>query len=157
MPRAEDNGKPKSEMIREVLASDQNLATPSVQAAVWDRFGGEVTAQEIGQVRKKMRQSVVAQPKQHLTPKPRSVSRRTRRKSGARKKAGPIRANDFDAAEVTVKQLSAILEVAEQVGGLRRLNDALQTVVLLREKVGAVDERQLVFALDFLSRVTGRK
>jgi hypothetical protein len=163
MPRAaiDGTGKAKPDMIREVLEVDPDLPAPSVQAAVWDRFGGEVTAQEIAHVRKKMRQTEPAEAKPAATPKPRAANRRTRPKPApvARKKpaAGAIRAKDFDAADVTVKQLSAILEVANEVGGLRRLNDALRTVMLLRGKVGAVDERQLAYALDFLARLTGRK
>lgn len=161
MPRADIdvNGKSKPEMIREVLEGDPDLATPTVQAAVWDRFSGEVTAQEILQVRKKMRQAGAVEPPKPPASKPRTANRRTRPKPAAavRRKAGVVRAKDFDSADVTVKQLSAILEVAEEVGGLRRLNDALKTVVLLRDKVGEVDERQLAYALDFLARVTRRK
>jgi hypothetical protein len=58
---------------------------------------------------------------------------------------------------LTVKQLSAILEVAEEVGGLRRLQESLRTVMVLRRKVGAVDEGQLAYALDFLAKLTGKK
>jgi hypothetical protein len=53
-----------------------------------------------------------------------------------------------------VQQLSAILEVATEVGGLKRLREALATVAVLRNRVGAVDERQLAYALDFLARLT---
>jgi hypothetical protein len=163
MPRADSDvsAKPKPEMIREVLTAEPDLAAAAVQAAVWDQFAGEVTAQEIAHVRKKMRQASAAETPPAARPKPRSASRRTRPKPGpvAHKKpaAGAIRAKDFDAADVTVKQLSAILEVANEVGGLRRLNDALRAVMLLRNKVGAVDERQLAVALDFLARLTRRK
>jgi hypothetical protein len=149
--------KSKSDMIRAVLNTDPTLAAPTVQAAVWDRFSGEVTAQEIARVRKKMRQAGSADADKAAVPKPRSASRRTGSKAAGRKKRDPVRATDFEGADVTVKQLSAILEVAEEVGGLRRLHDALRTVMLLREKVGAVDERQLAYALDFLGRLTGRK
>ena len=58
---------------------------------------------------------------------------------------------------MTVKQLSAILEVAEEVGGLRKLQEALRTMLVLRAKVGDVDEHQLAFALDFLARLMGKK
>jgi hypothetical protein len=88
----------------------------------------------------------------------RKTAERPRAASARRKKrpACAIRLRDYAAADVTVKQLSAILEVADQVGGLRRLHDAIRTVMLLRDKVGEVDERQLAVALDFLARLTGR-
>jgi hypothetical protein len=76
-----------------------------------------------------------------------------------RKKVVPVdfRAKDYAGAEVTVKQLSTILEVAEEIGGLRKLQESLRTVMLLRRKVGDVDEGQLAYALDFLAKLTGKK
>jgi hypothetical protein len=157
-------GKSKPEMIRDVLADDPDLPAPKVRTAVWDRFAGEVTTQEITRERKKMRQ---ADPPKHEAPyaapranaPDRKTAERPRRsdKPVRNKAAGPIRARDFAAADVTVKQLSAILEVAEQAGGLRRLHEAVRTVMLLREKVGTIDERQLAVALDFLAKLTGRR
>jgi hypothetical protein len=164
MPGDENGGQGKSkpEMIRDVLEGDPDLPAPKIRAAVWDRFGGEVTTQEIAHVRKKMRQSTAAAPPVEA-PRTEVASRKSadRAKNAApgrkKKPAAAIRARDYAAADVTVKQLSAILEVAEQVGGLRRLHEAIRTVMLLRDKVGDVDERQLAVALDFLARLTGRK
>jgi len=169
MPRdaSGGHGKSKPEMIREVLEEAPDLPAPQIRATVWDRFGGEVTTQEIAHMRKKLRQGQNGTPEPAAPPPAKARPERAERKrvadrplveTAARKKPpAAIRARDFSAAEVTVKQLSAILEVAEQVGGLRRLHDALRTVLLLREKVGDVDERQLTYALDFLGRLTGKK
>jgi hypothetical protein len=163
MPRDDTagQGKSKPEMIRSVLEADADMAATTVQAAVWEQFGGEVTAREIAAERKKLRQVEAPPAETPRPPKPRAAERRDRPKAvaGPRKKsaAGSVRAKDFGAADVTVKQLSAILEVANDVGGLRRLGDAVATVARLREKAGHMDERQLAYALDFLTRLTGRK
>ncbi len=173
------DGKPKPEMIREVLQDAPGMPARQVQSAVWERFGGEVTTREIAQVRRKLREAGAGP----AAPEPRpvekampSTARADRDPEAAekparkpakspeaaaapvrRKRAAGVRARDFAGADVTVQQLSAILEVADKVGGLRRLQEALQTVMLLREKVGDVDEGQLASALDFLGRLTGAK
>jgi hypothetical protein len=148
------DGMPKPEMIREVLEQDPKLPTRQVQSAVWERFGGEVTPREIASVRRKLRQTPAAEPPAPAVP---SAARQGPRKPPRKKRAAGVRAGDFAGAEVTVGQLSAILEVAQEVGGLRRLREAVQTAAMLRERVGAVDDRQLAVALDFLGRVTGKE
>src|SRR5205085_10867086 len=50
-------GKSKPEMIREVLEESPDLTAPRVRTAVWERYGGEVTTQEIARVRQKLRES----------------------------------------------------------------------------------------------------
>ncbi len=180
MPKTDGvgQGKSKPEMIREVLSEQPNVPAPAIRSAVWERFGAEVTTQEIAQVRKKLRQAeapevaVAARPESPPRTKPvrerpsppkesATMKREPAKKAPAgeqpRKKVAPadFRAKDFDSAEVTVKQLSAILEVAEEVGGLRKLQEALRTMMVLRDKVGSVDEHQLAFALDFLARLMG--
>jgi hypothetical protein len=167
----------KGELIAEVLGGNLDMPTANVRAAVWRRFGAEVTAREIAQVKQRLRKAEAGE--ESRTPGPPAESPGRERKAEAvdvtkekpepakkaaadgspQKKAPPprIRAKDFAGAEVTVKQLSAILEVAEAAGGLRKLQEALRVVMQLRDKVGDVDERQLAFALDFLARLTGRK
>jgi hypothetical protein len=159
MPRDRDGRqeKPKPQMIQEVLEEKPDLSTRRVQAAVFERYGGEVTPREVSQARRKLRQALAAPPDEGPpaaevpAPKkePRKRPAKAKRKRAA---AGPI---DVTAgATVTLPQLSAILAVAEEAGGLRRLGEAVRTVVLLREKVGEVDDRQLAAALEFLGRVT---
>lgn len=176
MPRVRGGaeGMPKPEMIRAVLRDNPDLPAPQVQATVYERYGGAVTTREVAQVRKKLRQP-------DATPEPAPAAPRTTRAKKAppvaedlpvpvedeapieepaprkRSEAKRPRATDYARADVTVKQLSAILAVAEEVGGLKRLREAVRTVALLRGKVGDVDERQLAYALDFLADVTGRK
>src|SRR4051794_33951482 len=117
-PAANDEpAKSKSDMIREVLDGTADLPATEVQATVWERFGGEVTAREIARERKKLRQAD-ASGKQIPSPaKPRVRAAAPVRKRGPaaprQKPGGPVRAKDFMAADVTVKQLSAILEAAE--------------------------------------------
>jgi hypothetical protein len=156
-------GKSKPEMIREVLEESPELTAPRVRTAVWERYGGEVTTQEIARVRQKLRE---ARAEDRPAEKPPAAPPRKPREARHRSPEGPsrrtktpkpdIRSKDFADAQVTVQQLSAILEVADEVGGLRRLREALDTVLRLRAKVGEVDERQLAYALDFLARLTGR-
>src|SRR5439155_6662547 len=122
MPRDATGGQgmSKPEMIQEVLTDAPDLPAPKVRAAVWDRYGGEVTAREIAGMRKKLRQPAEhadaaprAKPRPEVAErKPAARVRRRRLSHTARKKgaAGAVRAKDFKAAEVTVKQLSAILE-----------------------------------------------
>src|SRR5688572_24891522 len=59
MPRDSGGGQGKSkpEMIREVLEEDPETPAPRIRAAVWERYGAEVTTQEVAQVRKKLRQA----------------------------------------------------------------------------------------------------
>jgi hypothetical protein len=164
---------PKPEMIRAVLRDNPDLPAPQVQTTVYERYGGAVTTREVAQVRKKLRQPdatpepAPAAPRTTRAKKPPAVAESPapaeeetpaeepapRKRSEAKKP----RATDYARADVTVKQLSAILAVAEEVGGLKRLREAVRTVALLRGKVGDVDERQLAYALDFLADVTGRK
>src|SRR5215203_88908 len=136
MPRDANDGDAKSKpaMIREVLTGDLDLPTPKVQAAVWERFGGEVTAQEIARERKKLKPTAGPGTSSPLaeTPMPKPVRRPKAEKAKPaprckRPGGGSVRANDFGAGEVTVTQLAAILEVADEVGGLRRLRDAVAT------------------------------
>jgi hypothetical protein len=164
MPRNRDGheGKPKPEMIREVLEEKPDLPTRRVQAAVWERYGGEVTPREVAQVRRKLRQEQAPPPEEAPAAEAVAPAARPPRKRAARTKQPPRRrrsapAEDAAAAEVTVRQLSAILEAAGEAGGLRRLREAVRTVLLVRERVGDVDDRQLAAALDFLDQVTGRK
>lgn len=149
MPRGDGGGQGMSKpaMIQDVLTEAPDLPAPKVRSAVWERFGGEVTTREIARVRQKLRQA-------RAEPAPPPAAEPARRKKAA---PAAIRAKDYTGAEVTVQQLSAILEVATEAGGLKRLRDALATVTLLRGRVGDVDERQLAYALDFLARLTGGK
>lgn len=174
MPRVSGGkeGMPKPEMIRAVLRENPDLPAPQVQTTVYERYGGAVTTREVAQVRKKLRQTdaapepapaaprttrakkvpIIEEPPVPVEEAP--IEEPTPKKRADTKKA---RATDYTRADVTVKQLSAILAVAEEVGGLKRLREAVRTVALLRGKVGDVDERQLAYALDFLADVTGRK
>src|SRR5437899_12951551 len=113
-------GKSKPEMIREVLEEDPGLSSPRVRAAVWERYGGEVTAPEIARARQKLRQAQ-APPVAVEPPPPAKAKPKPRQPAAAPKRPAGVRAKDFASAEVTVQQLSAMLEVAEEVGGLRRL------------------------------------
>src|SRR5262245_41348306 len=108
------HGKSKPEMIRDVLEESPDLPAPRIRAAVWDRFGGEVTAQEIARVRKKMRESQNGmpasepQPPSEAAPADRKRPHTARRAESPPRKKSPaaIRARDFAGADVTVKQLS---------------------------------------------------
>ncbi len=159
MPRDRDGreGKPKPQMIREVLEEKPDLPTRRVQAAVWERYGGEVTPREIAQVRRKLRREQTPPPEEAPAEAVAPAAGPPRKRSAKARRRRPAPAADAAGAEVTVRQLSAILEAAGEVGGLRRLREAVHTVALLRERVGDVDDRQLAAALDFLARVTGRK
>src|SRR5947207_15960525 len=121
MPRGDGGGQGKSkpEMIRDVLSETPDLPAPKVRAAVWERFGGEVTTQEIARVRQKLRQAQ-AEPEpppapaaEPARPAPRKRPRAAAVEPVPRKKSPPaaIRSKDYAGAEVTVQQLSAILEV----------------------------------------------
>ena len=158
MPRERDGRqeKPKPLMIQEVLEEKPDLSTRRVQAAVWERYGGEVTPREVAQARRKLRQALAAPPDEGPPPIAEPAPRKEPRKRSARAKkrraAPPV---DVTAgADVTLPQLSAILSVAEEAGGLRKLREAVRLVLHLREQVGDVDDRQLAAALDFLGRVT---
>lgn len=173
------NGKSKPELITEVLTEDPGRPTPKVQSAVWERFGEAVTAREIAAARRKLREITATAtpptPAEPVTPAAPTAARvrkeRVRTMKPApngdtpsakpRKKPRPKLSlpptPDPGAAEVTVGQLSAILDVAQEVGGLRRLQEAVRAMLLVRERVGDVDERQLAFALDFLTRLTGKR
>ena len=158
MPR-DRNGqqeKPKPEMIHEVLEEKPDLSTRRVQAAVWERYGGEVTPREVAQARRKLRQALTAPPDEGPPPveEPAPKAPRKRPIRGKKKRAAAPLVDDTAGAKVTLPQLSAILAVAEEAGGIRRLREAVRTVLLLREQVGDVDDRQLAAALDFLGRVT---
>jgi hypothetical protein len=166
----------KPAMIRAVIGGHLDLPSAEVRAAVWERFEAEVTTQEVAQVRKKLRQATAENGQASVvateTPPPKPDSRgKARTKdlpqepaAGApaqarrpSKAATPgFRAKDFAGAAVTVQQLSAILEVAAEAGGLRKLRESLRTVVRLRAAVGDVDESQLATALDFLAKLTGK-
>src|SRR5437899_9692438 len=105
-------GKSKPEMIREVLEEDPGLSSPRVRAAVWERYGGEVTAPEIARARQKLRQAqappvAVEPPPARAKPRPRKAARPA---ASAPKRPAGVRAKDFAGAEVTVQQLSAMLE-----------------------------------------------
>src|SRR5438105_8797070 len=55
---ATDRHEPtKTDLIREVLAADPGASTPKVRAALFRRFGAEVTTAEVAQVRRKLRQA----------------------------------------------------------------------------------------------------
>ncbi|HVK18470.1 MAG TPA: hypothetical protein VM533_16160 [Fimbriiglobus sp.] len=147
--------KPKPEMIQEVLDEKPDLSTRRVQAAVFERYGGEVTPREVSQARRKLRQALAAPPDEGPPPAEEPAPKPPRKRPARVKKKRAAPPVDAAAgANVTLPQLSAILAVAEQAGGLRRLGEAVRTVVLLREQVGDVDDRQLAAALDFLGRVT---
>ena len=158
MPR-DRNGrqeKPKPQMIQEVLEEKPDLSTRRVQAAVFERYGGEVTPREVSQARRKLRQALAAPPDEGppAAEEPAPKKEPSRRAARVKKKRAATPVDAAAGANVTLPQLSAILAVAEQAGGLRRLGEAVRTVVLLREQVGDVDDRQLAAALDFLGRVT---
>jgi hypothetical protein len=143
-------------MIQEVLEEKPDLSTRRVQAAVFERYGGEVTPREVAQARRKLRQALAAPPDEGPppaeTPAPKKEPRKKPVRIKKKRAAPPV---DVTAgANVTLPQLSAILAVAEEAGGLRRLGEAVRTVQHLREQVGEVDDRQLAAALDFLGRVT---
>src|SRR5437763_13224899 len=114
MPRGDGGGPEmsKPEMIRDVLRETPDLPAAKVRAAVWERFGGEVTTQEIARVRQKLRQSEAApEPPPAPPPAPARPAARKRAKAPApvpapRKKAAPvaIRSKDYAGAEVTVQQ-----------------------------------------------------
>jgi hypothetical protein len=157
MPR-ERNGrpeKPKPQMIQEVLEEKPDLSTRRVQAAVWERYGGEVTPREVAQARRKLRQALAAPPDEGPPPtaEPAPKGPRKRPARGKKKRAAPLVVDDA-AGDVTMRQLSAIHAAAEEAGGLRKLREAVRMVLHLREQVGDVDDRQLAAALDFLGRVT---
>lgn len=160
MPRVRDGQqeKPKSEMIREVLEEKPDLSTRRVQAAVWERYGGEVTPREVSQGRRKLRQDLAAPqedtPPSPPPPAPKMLPKKKPERVAKKRPAAEPPVDDSAGAEVTVKQLSAILTVAEEAGGIKRLREAVRTVQLLREQVGDVNDRQLAAALDFLGRVT---
>jgi hypothetical protein len=165
MPRVDgtEQGVSKSDMIAQVMAGQLEMPAPRIRAAVWRQFGAEVTTQEIAQARKKLRQAQapagpVKEPAKDMPKKKPEAAAKVQPDERPPKKAAParVRARDYAGADVTVKQLSAILEVAEQVGGLGALREALRTMMLLRDKVGNVDQQQLAFALDFLARLTGK-
>jgi hypothetical protein len=189
----------KFDMIQAVMGDHLAMPTPEVRAVVWERYEAEVTAQEIAQARKKLRQAPApARESAQVTPKEGRMSSPKRRqqsepigtvespvrehdgseaalvKKPARPKrsAAPVggaaaapstavpaefRAKDYAGADVTVQQLSAILEVAEEVGGLRQLRESLKTVLLLRERAGDIHPDQLGYALDFLTKLMGRQ
>ena len=72
MPR-DRNGrqeKPKPQMIQEVLEEKPDLSTRRVQAAVFERYGGEVTPREVSQARRKLRQALAAPPDEGPPPAP---------------------------------------------------------------------------------------
>src|SRR3954464_2273620 len=103
MPRGDGGGpeRSKPEMIRDGLSETPDLPAPKVRAAVWERFGGEVTTQEIARVRQKLRQSEAAPEPPAPTPPPARPAARKRAKVPAaapapRKKAAPagIRSKD---------------------------------------------------------------
>jgi hypothetical protein len=173
----------KPEMIAAVIGGDVDRPAAEVRAEVWERYEQEVTTQEIARVRKKLRQdqagaadgsaasrpAAVAEPPPERPKKSKPAKARAkepaperksadagkpRAKGAPRKRPAGIRAKDFAGAAVTVQQLSAILEVADETGGLGRLREALGVVALLRERVGGADERQLAYALEFLERLT---
>jgi hypothetical protein len=159
MPR-DRNGRqetPKPQMIHEVLEEKPDLSTRRVQAAVFERYGGEVTPREVAQARRKLRQALTAPPDEGPPPAAEPTPKKSPRKQPARgkkKRAAPPPVDDAAGAGVTLPQLSAIFAVAEEAGGIRRLREAVHTVLTLREQVGEVDDRQLAAALDFLGRVT---
>ena len=157
MPRDRDGRqeKPKPQMIQEVLEEKPDLSTRRVQAAVFERYGGEVTPREVAQARRKLRQALTAPPDEGPPaeePAPKPPRKKPARAKKKRTAAPPV--DTTAGAQVTLQQLSAILAVAEEAGGIRRLREAVRTVLLLREQVGEVDDRQLAAALDFLGRVT---
>src|SRR5436305_6721457 len=108
MPRGDGGGQGKSkpEMIRDVLRETPDLPAPKVRAAVWERFGGEVTTQEIARVRQKLRQAqTVPEPPPPPAAEPARPAVRKRAKAPAaapapRKKASPpgIRSKDYAGA-----------------------------------------------------------
>jgi hypothetical protein len=202
MPGVSRNGREQSklDMIQAVLGDHLAMPTAEVRAVVWERFEAEVTAQEIAQARKKLRQTPAsAGEPAPVTPKEARMSQSKRPqkseptqavespvpendgdgappvKKPARPKrlAAPVgkanpsaqltpipaefRAKDYAGADVTVQQLSAILEVAEEIGGLRQLRESLRTVMMLREKAGDIHPDQLACALDFLTKLMGRQ
>lgn len=158
MPRDRDGRQetPKPQMIHEVLEEKPDLSTRRVQAAVFERYGGEVTPREVAQARRKLRQALAAPPDEGPPPaeEPAPKTPRKRPARSKKKRAAAPPADDTAGAAVTIQQLSAILAVAEEAGGIRRLREAVHTVLMLREQVGEVDDRQLAAALDFLGRVT---
>ncbi|HET6574682.1 MAG TPA: hypothetical protein VFG68_13830 [Fimbriiglobus sp.] len=156
MPRDRDGRqeKPKPQMIREVLEEKPDLSTRRVQAAVWERYGGEVTPREVAQARRKLRQALAAPPDEGPPAEPAPKSPRKRPARAKKKRASAPLVDDAAAGDVTMRQLAAIHAAAEEAGGLRKLREAVRVVLLLREQVGDVDDRQLAAALDFLGRVT---
>jgi hypothetical protein len=201
MPGVSRSGQDHSklDMILAVMGDHSGMPTPEVRAVVWERYEAEVTAQEIAQARKKLRQtpapageSAQVTPKEARMSSPKrwqksdlaeAVESPVRENDGGgaapvkkparpKRSAAPVgeaktsapsttvpaefRAKDYAGAEVTVQQLSAILEVAEEIGGLRQLRESLRTVMLLREKAGDIHPDQLACALDFLTKLMGR-
>jgi hypothetical protein len=156
MPRDRDGRpeKPKPLMIREVLEEKPDLSTRRVQAAVWERYGGEVTPREVAQARRKLRQALAALPDEGPPTEPAPKPSRKRPARARKKRTVAPLVDDAIAGDVTMRQLDVIHAAAEEAGGLRKLREAVRTVLLLREQVGDVDDRQLAAALDFLGRIT---
>src|SRR5215475_10519252 len=87
----------KLDMIQAVLGDHSGMPTAEVRAVVWERYEAEVTAQEIAQARKKLRQTPApiretdqVQPKRGLM----SPTKRRQSSEPTQPVESPVREND---------------------------------------------------------------